>query len=69
MRMPNSVKWAGFTEKEWAAKLRSGLEWCGTCKNWIEVQKMSDSNPSKCRECYKKVQYKRFVDTRKKGLA
>jgi len=51
MKMPNSVKWAGFTEKEWADKIRAGLSWCNTCRTWVE--KMSHSNPSQCMVCEK----------------
>lgn len=55
MRIPNAVKQAGFTNEQWAEKLRAGLEWCAMCHAWLPAERMSDSNPSRCRACYQQT--------------
>jgi len=60
MRIPNTAKQAGISEKEYVDKLRAGLEWCGTCIQWIIARNMSPSNPSQCVECYRKVNTARW---------
>ena len=60
MRIPNCVKQAGFTRAQWVDKLRAGLEWCGVCLQWIDHTDMSESNPSRCRECYRKGEASRY---------
>lgn len=55
MRIPNAVRQAGFTIEQWTEKLRAGFEWCAMCRAWLRTTAMSDSNPSRCRECYRKT--------------